>query len=291
MTDETEIPKKKDPSAPSILLLGDAGRGKTFSLGTLAREVDKFFYLFTDPGGDESLIDSCRYYDVPLSKVHYHYVSPASTSWDSIEDLGKKVNALDFQALAGIKSGINKQDHKQFFEIIAALRNFTCERTGKDFGAADEWPNTYALAFDSLTGLNTISKETTVGSKPSLAQGEWGTAMELEEKLIRRFVSAIKCPRVMVGHLEKSRNEITSEVTFSVSLLGNKLAPKIPTLFSDVIYAYTSGVDFLWSNIDDRIALKSRNLKLGQRHKPDFGPIMASWKQRMKEVEEANNES
>lgn len=279
----------KTPSSPAVLLLGEPGRGKTFSLGTLAARK-KLFYLYTDPGGDESLLDSLEHHKVPVSNVHWHYVQPASTDWGTLKELATKVNALDYQSLAGIKSGIDKSKHRQFFELVAVLADFTCERTGKSFGPVDSFGPECALAFDSLTGLNKIAKDTTVGAKPTLHEGEWGTAMAMEEVLIRQFVAAVKCPRVMIGHLDRIVNEVAGNMTFTVSLLGKKLAPQIPHLFSDVIFAYSEGPQFYWSTMDDRISLKTRNLPIAQKQKPDFGAIIDKWEARVKRAEETGVE-
>lgn len=269
-------------SPPSILMLGEPGNGKTFSLATIPqhKHIKKFFYLFTDPGGDESLIDGLRHYDVPVDKIHWHYIPPASQGWDTLEELATKVNTMDYNSIANIKAGINKREHRQMFDIIGCLANFKCQRTGEEFGAADDWPDDYSIAFDSLTGLNKIARDSTVGAKPTLHQGEWGIAMSMEENFIRKFVSSIKCPRVMVGHLDKQMDEVVGRMTLQVSLLGNKLAPQIPHMFSDVVYAYRQGEDFLWSTTDDRISLKTRNLPLNGKILPSYGPVLDKWQER-----------
>ena len=275
----TDAPRDARLSPPAVLMLGEPGNGKTFSLATLAAHpyIKKFFYLFTDPGGDESLIDGLQHYNVPVDKAHWHYIPPASQGWDTLTELATKVNSMSYETIAGFKQGINKQDHRQMFDIIATLANFKCERTGEEFGGADEWPDTYAIAFDSLTGLNKIAKDGTVGAKPTLHQGEWGVAMSMEENFIRKFVADIRCPRVMIGHLDKQMDEIAGRMTFQVSLLGNKLAPQIPHLFSDVVYARRDGKDFVWATADDRISLKSRNFGISEKLPPTYAPGVEKW--------------
>ncbi len=269
-------------SSPAILCLGEPGNGKTYAVATLLKhpQVEKLFYLFTDPGGDESLVDALQHYEVPIDNVHWHYVSPASQGWDTMQELVSKINMMNYESLAGLKAGIDKSGHRQFFELIEVLANFSCDRTGESFGASDEWPDTYAVVFDSLTGLNKLARDTTVGAKPVMHQGEWGTAMELERNFITKFVSGIKGPRVMIGHLSKTMDEMQGRMTMQVSLLGNKLAPDIPHLFSDVVYAYREGKDFYWRTFDDRIALKSRNLPVSEKLPPDYRPLLDRWLQR-----------
>ena len=267
-------------SAPAVLLLGEPGNGKTYSCATLANRVEKFFYLFTDPGGDESLVDALQALEVPIDKIHWHYVPPVSEGWDTLEALATQVNRLDYERLAGIKAGINKQDHRQMYEIINVLSDFKCQRTGESFGPADKWPNTYGIVFDSLTGLNKIAKDTTVGAKPTLHQGEWGVAMAMEEMFIRKFTADIKCPRVMIGHLDMTKDEVSGRMLAQVALLGNKLAPNIPSLFSDVVYAYRDGTKFLWSTAESRMSLKARNLPISDKIDPSFEQILDKWEDR-----------
>lgn len=276
----------KLPSAPAVLLLGQPGAGKTYSIGTLAKRR-KIIYVFTDPGGDESVIDSFRDRGVSLSNLYFHYLPPVSDGWSTLQEMSTKVNNFDYESLSKLR-GINKQDHKQFYNIVGVFADFTCQRTGKHLGPVQALdPQEYAVVFDSLTGLNKIAKDTTVGAKPTLHQGEWGVAMSLEETFIRQFVANIPLPRVMIGHVDRQTDEVAGRTTFLVSLLGNKLAPQIPHLFSDVIFASTEAGKFKWATMDDRISLKTRNLPLSGSLAPDFGPIIDKWEQRMKESQDS----
>ena len=282
----SKVSQQKLPSAPAVLLLGAPGAGKTYSIGTLAKRR-KIIYVFTDPGGDESLIDSCRAHGVSISNLHWHYLPPVSDGWGTLQEMTDKVNMMNYDGLTKLQ-GINKSDHKQFYNIVGVMSNFVCQRSGKALGNVCELdPMEYAVVFDSLTGLNKIARDTTVGAKPTMHQGEWGVAMSLEETFIRQFVADIRCPRVMIGHVERQTDEVAGRITFLVSLLGNKLAPQIPHLFSDVIFASTEGGKFQWATMDDRIALKTRNLELKGKLPPDFEPIVDRWEQRIKEAQES----
>lgn len=269
-------------SPPAILNVGAPGAGKTFALATLAAsdKVEKLIYIFTDPGGDEALIDAFRHYNVPISKLHWQYVPPSAGDWSVFEDTLKKVSMFDYDGLSKLKSGINKEGHQQFFDLLSAMTNFTCQRTGEELGSVDDFPTTWAVAYDSLTGLNKLARETTVGSKPTLHQGEWGTAMSIEENFIRKFVAGIKCPRVIISHLDQARDELTGRISFLPALLGQKLAPQIPHLFSDVIYSHTEGGNFHWATMHDSIALKSRNLPMNAKLAPDYRPLLEKWEER-----------
>lgn len=274
-------------SSPAVLLLGEPGAGKTFSLGTLAA-VRKIFYLFTDPGGDESLINALMHYKVPLTNVHWHYVSAAPDSWDAMLELGNTVNTTTYEGLGLMKAGIERKTHRQLLEIFDTLKNFKCDRTGENFGSASEWGDDCAFVFDSISGLNQLAREVVVGAKPTLHQGEWGVAMNVLEKTIRIMVSNIRCTKVMIGHLDTTTDLATGRRILSAALLGQKLAKSgvILRLFSDVIQAYGEGGKFYWNTATDtEIALKTRNLPIGNKLPPDFRLLLESYEARKKLIE------
>lgn len=288
ISDALDSPHKTILSSPAVMLLGQPGSGKTFSLGTLAKRR-KLVYLYTDPGGDESLLESLEYYKVPISQVHWHYVAPASQSWDAMTTLAEKINMMDYASLAGIKSGIDKREHRQLYEIISILSDFPCQRTGARLGPVDHLPpDEYAFAFDSISGLNQICKEAAVGAKPTLHEGEWGVAMAALEMLIRKIVASVKCPRVLIGHTEMYTDQVLGRTLFTVALLGKKLAASgvVVRNFSDVIFAYREGGKFQWSTDDDRIALKTRNLEIAEKLPPSFEPIIDRWERRVARASE-----
>lgn len=266
---------------PAILLLGEPGSGKTFSLATLARNR-RLFMVATEAGAEESLIDGAMHYGVPIENLHWHYVPPSSSGWEAITNMGKLVNTMSYEDLGKLKTGIDKGGHKQFLSVMGAFANFRCQRTGEAFGPVDEFGDDCVVALDSLSGLNDMAKELTVGGKPTLHQGEWGTAMETEIKLIKKLVHDIRCVSVMTGHLDKLLDELAGRMSFQVSLLGNKLAPAMPRLFSDVIFAYREHSKYYWSTTNSQCSgLKGRNLGLVDKAPPDFGTILSSYERRM----------
>jgi hypothetical protein len=281
------IDDPKRLSTPAVLLLGEPGSGKTFSIGTLAQRK-KIFYLFTDPGGDESLIDALAHYKVPLTNVHWHYVSPAVSSWDGLFRTAETINLRNYKDLAESR-GTEKGEHKQMLQMISSLADFTDDRTGQSFGDAATWGDDCALVIDSISGLNQLCKELAVGSKPTLHQGEWGVAMAFLESYIRKVVSSIQAFLVIIGHLESQRDEMTGRRYFTAALLGNKLASTgvVVRQFSDIIHTRQESGKFLWSTTSSEIALKSRNLPLKDNLPPDFNAIVDSYERRKKQLQEA----
>lgn len=253
-----------------ILLMGDAGTGKTHSLRTLTDAGIEVFALFTEPGMDVVS-------DIPSSKLHWNYISPSSSSWEAMIDSAKKINTLSFEALTKLPH-INRGQHSEFIKILSTLADFTDQRTGVNYGPVDNLDQTQCLWIDSLSGINTMAMNLVAGSKPMKSPADYGVAMDNLENLLEKFTNDLKCHVVITAHIERETDEMTGGSSLMVGTLGRKLAPKIPKLFSDVVHAKRIGKDFSWSTITPNAVLKVRNLPLDDKLPPSFGPVLDVWK-------------
>lgn len=266
---------------PSTLLIGPPGTGKTHSLVTYLRAGLKLAVVITDPGGEETLIEACEKEEVDITNLHYRYIPPAAPSWEGLMDMSKKINMMGYKDLTELKSGISKSDYRQFYELLSCLSNFVCQRTDEEFGPVDDFDDTWALALDSASGLNTMIMNNTIGAKPAAHQGEWGVSMKAEEQLIDKLTSDLSCFFCLTGHLDKTMDETIGKPMLMPAFLGNKLAPKIPRNFSDVVMSVRESDKYFWSTVGANVDLKARTLPLKDRLAPDFGQIVDGYKQRV----------
>lgn len=258
---------------PKILLVGGTGSGKTHSIRTLLDAGLEVFAVFTEPGMEVLA-------DIPSSRLHWHYIPPAGPDWSAMLDSAKKINALTLKSLAEM-SDINKRQYTEFIQLISVLADFEDQRTGKKYGPVDAFsPGERALVIDSLTGLNLMAMNLVAGSKPVKSMADWGIAMDNLERLLIKLTTDVPCTVVVTAHLEREIDEITGGVTLMASTLGRKLAPRIPRFFSDVIHCYRDGEKFFWSTATSNVDLKARNLPIADKLPPDFGPLLARWKER-----------
>lgn len=268
---------------PSVLLQGASGSGKTSALVTALAAGLEVFVIGTEPGFVDSLIDRANALSLPIDKLHWMSVLPATEGWEALDEMVSKIGSLDFEGISKIK-GIGKEKTRvPAQKFLAALKDFRCEHTGASFGSFTRWDDTRMLAIDSLSGLSTISWYLTVGNKPTGAPGEWNIAMNFIEALLMKINSDRQCYFTLTAHVEKEMDEISGVMRVMTSTLGRKLAPKIPRFFSEVVYAQRGATPpFRWSTIDSSADLKNRVLPVSNNLLPSFVPVVEGHKARLK---------
>ena len=260
------------------LIMGGVGSGKTTCLTTLIQSGLELFVAITDPGGEESLIAAMERNNLPMDRLHWKYIASASPTWATLTKMAEFVNTMGYESLSKLKSGIEKTSYKQFMELLKSASNFECDHCGKEFGPVDTWGPERAFSHDSLSGISTMAYDLMVGAKPTAHQGEWGVAMNVEEKFVRKCCSDLKCFYILTAHVDREIDEVAGGTKIMVSALGRKLAPKLPKDFSDVVYSYREGMDYYWSTMAAGIDLKHRLLPLKDKLTPSFQQIVDAWK-------------
>lgn len=265
---------------PSVLLIGGPGSGKTYSLSTLIEAGLELFVIVTEPVGLDSLIDVMQEKKLDLNKLHYKTIAPARPGFTSLLESAQKIANLSYDDLTKLRPTAGRTN-AQWIALIKALADFTCDRDGKSYGAVDSWDASRVLVIDSLSGLNTMAMDLTIGDKPTAHQGEWGVAMQTLDKLLLTLTSGLKCYLVVTAHLEKETNEVTGAAQVMASALGRKLAPKLPRFFSEVTLAYREGATFHWSTTAANTDLKNRALPLSPKLEPSFKLVVDAYKKRL----------
>lgn len=259
---------------PNIMLIGPIGGGKTHALKTLLEAGLDVYAIFTEP--DMEVVA-----DTDPRRFHWNYIPATTPSWDEFEEMSRKINTLSFENLCKVIDP-DRSKYQQFLQLIATLGNYKCQRTGKAYGPVDKLdPEKSAVVIDSFTGTSLMSMMLQVGGRPVRGKQDYGVAMDQLEKLILRFCLAIPSTCVLTAHPEKETNEITGLTVTTISTLGQKLAPKLGRVFSDILYAYREGDKFFWSNMAANVELKKRNLPFNDRHAPSFVPLLQNWRDRV----------
>lgn len=268
---------------PGVLLSGPAGSGKTSSIATMLRAGIETFVTVTEPDGVASLIDSCERLKLPLDRLHWHQSLPFSEGWDQLEDMILKISTMDQKGLSDIRDMGKASFRPAAIEFLRTFSNFTCDRTGKEYGPITKWDDTRCLAIDSLTGWSFIGFGATVGYKPTANPGEWGIAQNFVLNMLKKIQFDRMCYFILTSHVEKEMDELTGVRKLMVSTIGAKLAPKIPPLFSEVVMtSKKSDGRFNWATLDTGMDLKNRALPNSATLEPDFAPIVLAHERRKK---------
>lgn len=284
MKDKTKEFLTKFPP-PSILLMGDAGTGKTTSIYTLLERGLKVFVLTTEPAGLQSLIDKILDKNVELLKnLHWHEVTPSAANWSALTKLGEMVTNKGYEEISKEKDGIAKRQTAGFNILVDATANFTCQRTGEIIGDVTEQGPGTVFVIDSLSGLSTICYQHTVGFKPSPHQGEWGTMMSILESYLNMVTQNRNCYFVLIAHMDVEPNELLGISSKMVATLGKKLAPKIPKMFTEVVLAKRDGDKFSWSTAEPNTILKTSVLPISRNLEPSFRLCVERYEKRMEAI-------
>jgi len=259
--------KDKIPG-PKIILLGDSGTGKTYSIKTILDAGLTPFIIFTEPGMETlgSTLDKC----------HYKYIPPAQGSWDSLMATAKMVNVLPYDGIAKMVDA-NKSKYNEFLKVIEQCNDFV-DQHGEHFGDVMSWDTDRVLVIDSLSGLNDMASNLVVGGKPVKGMQDWQVAQNMLKKLIDKLCTGCHCSLVLMAHIARETDETTGGTRLYVSTLGKALAPDLPAYFSDVIQTKRTGEDWSWDLSGTNIAVKGRNVPFKAKQLPTFKPLFATWK-------------
>ena len=275
MTEE----KKSALNGVNVMLMGPAGTGKTYSIGTLADAGVEVFYLGLEPGLESLLAywkDKGK--EIPAN-VHWHQMEAPKASFLELMDAANKINTMQLDTLAKLQDP-NRSKHNQFIKMLEVLNDFPDDRTGQRFGCVDTWTPSRALVVDGMAGLARAAMSLVVGGKPVRNQSDWGIAQDQVEKIVRLWSDNCRCHFVLIAHVEREQDAILGGVKLMVSTLGKALAPKLPPMFSDVILSERSGANFSWNTGSAIADVKTRNLAISEKLPADFKPIIEKWKSR-----------
>lgn len=264
---------------PNILLMGDAGTGKTRSVATLVDAGIEVFYLSIEQG-IESLFAYWTDAGKPIPpNLHWHKIAPPKASFKELAEAALKVNTLSYESL-GKMVDVNRHTHNLFIKVNEAFFDFPDDRTGKRYGSVDSWGPDRAVVVDGLTGLSRAAMSLTVGGKPIKNPGDYGIAQGQLESYLRLICDHCRCWFILLAHVEKEIDPVQGGMKITVATIGQKLPPLIPPMFSDVIYTVREGTKWTWNTAGTGVVTKARYLPWAEGITPTFKPVFDSWMSR-----------
>lgn len=269
-------------SGPKILLQGDSGSGKTYSLGTVVdwaarqsppREV---FCLFTE-NGLETLLGYWKDAGKPVPEnLRWHVISSPSLSLKALTDAAQKVGLLSYESITKMVDP-ERGANNPYYKILQAFNDFPDDRSGKKFGNVGEWKADRILCIDSLSELGNACMKMVIGNKPTASQPDYGVAQNNLMNLLRFFTQGFAPTFIMTAHLQRQTNELTGGVQLMTKAIGKAMADDIPQLFSEVIFTSREGTNWYWDTAAPNVTTKTRYLPIKTKIDPNFGQIMDKW--------------
>jgi len=248
---------------PTVLLMGPINTGKTDSIATLLEAGLEVFVIVAEANGLDSLLDSCKRRKLSTEHLHWRYIPPATPNLDAIELMAKRISDLSFADLSNLKQGIGKEDTRQFMELLSAFKNFVDDKDGTPYGSVFSFDDSKALVIDSMTGINMMAMDLTIGMKPTASEGEWGVAMNLQLKTIQLLTSSLKCFFVLTAHIGKEPAETDGGTVIK---------------------------DFRWSSFSPNVDLKARAFPISDDIRPSFEHLRSVHLRRLAQSQEDNPE-
>lgn len=201
-----------------VVIPGLSGTRKTTGLGSLARAGYNLYIVDCD-NGLGALTSELRGDAKALGRVQFE------SCWDKMKNVSGSI------VTDGKPTG-----------WISAMKVLT-DWPGK--GPLEKWTDSDVLVIDTLTTLGQAAMRYVLNlsghDKPSLP--DFGTAMDLIERLVQMLsMPSANCHVVVNTHVNYTENADGSGVIEGFpSALGNKLSPKIPIYFDNVLVAKKQG--------------------------------------------------
>jgi len=267
--------------APSVLLLGEPGSGKTTSLRTLSMANLETFVIFLEPAMEIVA-------DVPCPYMHYQFIRPITETLDQMIAQARTLASTPWDILTGKSQTsvpINGADRDSlaapWLHLLSALKNPTCDRCGKEMGDVTTWGFDRALAIDGLSGINKAAERYLLGGQINTTNKQIGLVMQSELTLFGEYLPVNTwCTYVLLGHLRIAYTKATGETKKFPHVVGQANVADWARMFNDVVRAVKTGVEFTWSTASIDADVKGRNLPISDGLPQDFRPLLTNWWQR-----------
>lgn len=266
---------------PKVLLEGPTGTGKTTALGTAAQWYSDrgwpVYALFT-----ENSTEVFRGYwsdrGLPIpANIHIADILVKPVSLAGLIDAADKVGKLTYESLTKILDPNRSGENNAYWKILKQCADFTDSRTGERFGGLETFPRDSLFIMDSLSETSNAAFRMQVGNKPTASQPDYLVAQNNLLNFLRLLTQGIRCGVIITAHVDRLSDDVNGGTKITTKSIGKALANDIPQLFSDVVLTARTGTDWSWDTANAQADLKTRNLAVSSKLKPDFTPLLDKW--------------
>lgn len=262
------------------LIYGEAGTGKTCSLRTLLNCGQKVRFLAAENNAIEGIKTALHMWEKETKKPYpsaedFALMIPSRPK-RTINDLVKTQEKFIKVPLETAMKSVDPDRNKftRYLEVLRATVNFKDTASGTDFGCIDDWDDSVTLAIDGLTIICEAISQATVGGKLTISQPEWGAMQKTLVEFMRQLTEDLNCNLVVLAHPVKETDAILGTQRIYPANLGQALNNSLPSFFTEVIYSFRSGKEFLWSTNHKQAVTRQTTLPLEEKMPQDFSQLL-----------------
>jgi hypothetical protein len=261
------------------LIYGEAGTGKTCSLRTLLNTGQKVRFLAAENNALSGIAAALRLWQTEQKKTGKLDLDPEQFAVmiptrpkrgiaDIIKNQTKFLDlALDKQTTT---ADPERRKYTRYLEVLKSTSAFVDTTSGKNFGNVEDWGADTTFAVDSLTIICEAIVQGTVGGKLATTQQEWGIMQKTLIEFMRFLTEDLRCNVVLLGHPTKETDQLNGGQKIYPANLGQALNNLLPSYFTEVLYSYRRGKDFLWSTQHNQAVTRQTVLPLSNELQQDF---------------------
>lgn len=287
-TPETQASPSEDLTlrGPKTLLQGPTGTGKTTALATAANWYAErgwpVYALFTE---NSTEVFRGWWKDRGLSvppQVHIADLLVKPIGLASLIKGADQIGKLTYESLTKLIDAERGGNNNAYRKILEQCANFTDSTTGEQFGTLENFPTEALFIMDSLSETANAAFRMQVGNKPVAAPPDYQVAQNTVLNFLRLLTQGVRCAVIVTAHVDRLVDEVNGGTKITTKSIGKALANDLPQLFSDVILTTRQGTEWAWDTANMQADLKTRNLPVSSKIKPDFAPLLDKWLSRAK---------
>jgi hypothetical protein len=272
--------KQENHLAFKILNYGEAGTGKTYSTATLLGAGQKLRFLAAENNAIAGIQAAMKEYlkQIELKKRpallapdQFSMMIPARPK-KTLADLAAQQTKFVGTTLESQFKTADPQRNKytRYLEVLKSTVAFKDSTTGVDYGSVDDWGDDTTLVIDSLTIICEAIMSATVGGKLAISQPEWGVMQKTLVEFMRLLTEDLTCNLVILGHPTKEIDPVLGITRIYPANLGQALNNLLPSFFTEVVWSYRKGQEFLWSTDHKQAVTRQTVLPLKESMPQDF---------------------